>query len=115
MIRPPTSASLTYALFPCTALFRSPIAGLYQDFDRGRMAEKAGRAGGEAIGPGLEDHDKFAHLGRRQQAAVAQQVERRAKTADHRGGLGRLAVELVAVLPRVVWGTHLAGVDVGGR
>src|SRR3546814_13529500 len=79
------------------------------------MAEKAGRAGGEAIGPGLEDDDKVAHLGRRQQAAVAQQVERRAKTADHRGGLGRLAVELVADRQRVVAADHLAEVAGGGE
>ena len=55
---------------------------LDQHLDRRRMAEERGRARGQPVGAGLEDHDQVADLGPGQRDVVGEQVERRAQAAD---------------------------------
>jgi hypothetical protein len=51
---------------------------LHQHFERFRVAEKAARAGAQAVRAGLEHHHQVARLGARQFHLLGQQVERRA-------------------------------------
>src|SRR3954451_8800467 len=61
-----------------------------QDLDRRRVAEKARRAGGQAVCARLEDHDEIADVGPGQAGAVREHVEWRAEAPDHAHGLGLL-------------------------
>ena len=86
-----------------------------QHLDRGRVAEKARRAGGQAVGAGLEHRDQIADLGHRQLDVVAEQVQRGAQRAHHGHRLGRRLGQPVGHRDRVVAPDRLAEVARSGQ
>src|SRR3970040_1513670 len=80
-----------------------------------RVAKECRGARGEAVSSRLENHDQIADIGLRHFHVVGEQVERRAKRADHRSDFALTAYYLVADYDRIVLAYHLSEVPRRGE